>query len=202
MIWYVLTSSFAFSQSLLRLRHWDCRQEVWPFWHEMGLLYGWQTSHFGEGLTMTTVTCPFILRRGLKILLTGLVTPPSSRTFHSLRAALEKKISLINSMRLDRHGSNTPRMTYSCIPPCNRSFGGSGPLTKHQAHCKVWNGHERQATGSRRDAPSLRSKTAREKLYLARASTVSETWHVMLPPANCERYRQKLCNPHWKVVRF
>jgi len=73
---------------------------------------------------------------------------------------------------------------FTCIPPCNQSFLASGPFTKHQNRCKVWNGHNNQASGSRRAAASLRSKTAREKLHLARTTTVSQAlctlWYLQL----------------------
>ncbi|KAF9793111.1 hypothetical protein BJ322DRAFT_1016715 [Thelephora terrestris] len=59
--------------------------------------------------------------------------------------------------------------SYTCIPPCNRSFAAAGPLTRHQARCRVWDRHEAQAATGRRNAASLRSKTAREKLCDAQA---------------------------------
>jgi hypothetical protein len=95
--------------------------------------------------------------------------------FCDFRVAPRKyKPIIYKPKRSQRTRSDTPQMAYTCIPPCNRSFGASGPLTRHQTHCRVWNNHERQATVSRRSALSLRSKTAREKLHLARTNTVSE----------------------------
>lgn len=75
---------------------------------------------------------------------------------------------------------------YACIPACGRVFGGSGPLTTHQRHCRIWHSDQLEVRKKYREAKSHRSKTAREKLFLSKATPVSGNEIPMVVDSNLE----------------